>query len=392
MQSSNSPALDPDKTSLTLKQRIRRLPLIGPFLAWTYAILRINPNRRHILVELAKLQELQQTHHVQVSQRLDRLDTLNIEGRLDTLEGVQSALRIAQLESANAANRIAALEQALAAMRTANAARDNRVAALTQEVHRSARASIAATAPVWPEVVAPPPTPAGFDMDSFYVEFEGMFRGTREDIQNRLKVYLPYVAPMSGDGSARVVDIGCGRGEWLELLSQQGIKALGIDLNSDMVETCRERGLQAECGDAVAWLRAQPEGSLAAVTGFHIIEHLPFETLIALFDAALHALRPDGFVIFETPNPENVSVGSCNFYYDPTHRHPLVPVVIDFMARQRGFVRAEILRLHPYPEELQVKEDSEAARRINKLFYGPQDFAVMAWKSNPAAAIDAQPK
>ncbi len=372
MQSTPQPEQHP--STFSLRQRIRALPVIGPTLAWLYGIVRLNAIRRHIAFDIAELRELQQSHLLQLSERLERIDALDIGGRLNALDDMQLAQRLAQLEGADSANRLARIEQLLGAVQAANIERDNRIAALAQELRRNPR-PVPVAASGMPAAVAD----SGFDMDSFYVEFEGKFRGTREDIQNRLKVYLPHVAALSG---ARVVDIGCGRGEWLELLQQQGVDAIGIDSNADMVESCRERGLQAECADAVAWLRQQPAGSLAAVTGFHIIEHLPFDTLIALFDAALHALRPDGFVIFETPNPENVSVGSCNFYYDPTHRHPLVPVVIEFMARQRGFARAEILRLHPHPESMHIAEDSEAARRINQLFYGPQDFALLAWKTN----------
>lgn len=373
MQPPNLPASDANNRKPSLKDRLRRLPVVGAVLSWVYAIVRINPNRRHILLDLAELRDLLQTHHVQVSERLNRYDALG-------LEGMQIGQRLERLESADSMTRLGALEKSLASLHAASVQQETRITALTQELRRTPQ-----VAPV--QVATRPladPVATTFDLDSFYVEFEGLFRGSREDIQGRLKVYLPQVARLAGNPDARVVDVGCGRGEWLELLSQQGIKAVGIDLNSDMVGECRSRGLQAECADAVAWLRQQPEGSLAAVTGFHIIEHLPFETMIALFDAALHALCDEGFIIFETPNPENVLVGSCNFYYDPTHRHPLVPVVMEFMARQRGFAHAEILRLHPFPEEMQVAEDTEAARRINKLFYGPQDFAVLAWKSKPA--------
>ena len=118
------------------------------------------------------------------------------------------------------------------------------------------------------------------------------------------------------------------------------------------------------------------------MTGFHIIEHLPFELLIALFDAALYALRNDGVIIFETPNPENLVVGACNFYYDPTHLHPIVPAVAEFMARQRGYARAEILRLHPIPDAHLITENTEVARRVNQALYGPQDYAVIGWKTH----------
>ena len=219
-------------------------------------------------------------------------------------------------------------------------------------------------------------------MDSFYLEFEDAFRGTREDVMARFKIYLPYIDKFMDDDTAHIVDVGCGRGEWLELLGRHGIKATGIDLNQVMVDSCLARGFEAQCMDAIQYLRQQAEGSLAAVTGFHIIEHVSFKTLLALFDAALWALRPDGIVIFETPNPENIQVGSCNFYYDPTHLNPIVPVVAQFIARQRGFAHADILRLHPYPDSHRLIEDSEMVRRFNNEHYGPQDFAVLAWKTH----------
>ena len=219
-------------------------------------------------------------------------------------------------------------------------------------------------------------------VDRFYLEFEDAFRGTREDIFERLKIYLPYFDKFINDDTAHVVDVGCGRGEWLALLGQHGIKATGIDLNQAMIDSCRALGFEAKCMDMIQYLRQQPAGSLAAITGFHIIEHLSFKTLLALFDAALFALRPDGIVIFETPNPENIQVGSCNFYYDPTHLNPIVPVVAQFIARQRGFARVDILRLHPYPANHRLIEDSEMAKRFNNEHYGPQDFSILAWKTH----------
>jgi hypothetical protein len=153
-------------------------------------------------------------------------------------------------------------------------------------------------------------------------------------------------------------------------------------MNNAMVDLCRARGLDAICADAIAHLNRQPPGSVAAVTGFHIIEHLPFESLLALFDATLRVLQPGGLVIFETPNPENMIVGSCSFHYDPTHRHPIAPALAEFIARQRGFARTEILRLNAFPENALIVEDSEVARRVNRAFYGPQDYAVLAWKAN----------
>ncbi|RZI43621.1 class I SAM-dependent methyltransferase [Herbaspirillum sp. HC18] len=362
---------------LTWKQRVLLVPLVGPAVHWIYAIVRLNKIRHEVTQQLIDLRQLQQA----ANQRIDQIAALDIENRLRRFDTLDIGNRLTHAD-----RRIYELEAAMRSVLVLDAERENRIAGLQQELHRhmhttalaaTANAARVDSAPSQASRTAAP----GFDADAFYTEFERKFRGSREDILERLKVYLPYLANFRSDPDALVIDIGCGRGEWLELLSGEGCKAVGVDMNSAMVATCRERGLAAECDDAIAYLRRQPEGSVAAVTGFHIIEHLPFETLIALFDAALHALRRDGFIIFETPNPENLTVGACNFYTDPTHLHPIVPAVAEFMARQRGFARAEILRLHPYPDNMQLADDSDVARRVNRALYGPQDFAVIAWKS-----------
>ncbi len=221
------------------------------------------------------------------------------------------------------------------------------------------------------------------DLDQFYIEFEDKFRGSKQEIKQRLRAYLPYVdgfARNATQAARRFVDVGCGRGEWLELLGEIGIPALGIDMNAAMVDSCLAAGCAAKVDDAIAYLQKQDAGSLGGVTGFHIVEHLPFETLITLFDAAYAALAEGGLLIFETPNPENMIVGSCNFYFDPTHRNPIVPAVAEFIAKQRGFSKAEILRLHPFPESYRVKNEGFSGDIINQFFYGPQDYALIAWK------------
>jgi 2-polyprenyl-3-methyl-5-hydroxy-6-metoxy-1,4-benzoquinol methylase len=348
------------------KERIGTIPVIGPLAIWVNGLMHLTAIRNQIALELAELRQMQHANHNGTTERLNQF-----ANRLHQLDesGVQTGLRLSQLD------------ELIRLTHAADKERDNRIAAFRQELGRLTSPAAGASAPSALNTAAQPIS-SGFDEESFYYEFEELFRGTRDEIKERLKVYLPMVAGFANDASARVVDVGTGRGEWLELLAENGINATGVDLNSDMVRACRERGYAAECMDAIAYLQQQAEGSLAAVTGFHIIEHLPFEVLIALFDAALRALRPDGLIIFETPNPENLTVGACNFYYDPTHRHPIVPAVAQFMARQRGFAHADILRLHPYPDTHRLPEDSEIARRINNALYGPQDFAVLAWKTH----------
>jgi O-antigen chain-terminating methyltransferase len=118
------------------------------------------------------------------------------------------------------------------------------------------------------------------------------------------------------------------------------------------------------------------------VTGFHIVEHLPFEVIIHLFDESLRVLKPGGIIIFETPNPQNVLTGSCNFYFDPTHRNPIPSPTLKFIAENRGFCQVKTLPLHPYPDTYKIKGDgSQLEDRFNRYFYGEQDYAVIGFKS-----------
>ena len=217
--------------------------------------------------------------------------------------------------------------------------------------------------------------------DAMYVTFEDKFRGTREDIKNRQKVYLPYVKDAFGKTSgAQIIDVGCGRGEWLELLKENGFDAKGIDLNDIMVNTCCGLSLDAVSSDAIEYLRSLPAASLCAVTGFHIIEHLPFKTLIALFDESFRVLKPGGIVIFETPNPENLRVGACTFYTDPSHIKPLVPVTMQFLAEYRGFSGVEIKRLHKYSDYSGNSGAAEENKFITENFYNEMDYSVIGRK------------
>jgi O-antigen chain-terminating methyltransferase len=220
-------------------------------------------------------------------------------------------------------------------------------------------------------------------LDAFYVSFEDKFRGTRNDIKQRTAVYLPVIqAAKAGTFEAPILDIGCGRGEWLELLHEQEFVAQGVDLNKIMIKQCQDLGFDVIESDAILYLRTLKSNSLGAVTGMHIIEHIPFKRLIALFDEVLRALKPGGVAIFETPNPENLIVGACNFYYDPTHLNPLPPEPMRFVLEARGFCPIEILRLHPYEESAMLNEGSEQLKDIvNKLMFGARDYALIAYKA-----------
>jgi SAM-dependent methyltransferase len=218
-------------------------------------------------------------------------------------------------------------------------------------------------------------------LDAFYAYFDEQFRGGRAEIRERLKVYLPFLENSGvGTEAMPILDVGCGRGEWLELLRDNGLFGAGIDSNRTLVAQSRDRGLEIVEDDLMNYLRTVPDASLGGVTGFHIIEHLPLETLVKFLDETVRVLKPRGIIIVETPNPQNVLVGSCNFYFDPTHRNPLPSAVMKFFVESHGFVRVRILPLNP-SNEMPVEGDSELVHRFNRYFYGPMDYGIVGWKS-----------
>jgi len=211
-------------------------------------------------------------------------------------------------------------------------------------------------------------------LDALYAALEDRFRGRRDEIKERFKIYLSYVKERGP-----VVDLGCGRGEWLEILSEAGIEASGVDTNLIQLEQCRARGLNVSEEDFLTYLQRLDDASVGVVTGFHIVEHVPLKTLITLLNEALRVLRPGGVAIFETPNPENVLVSSNYFYMDPTHRHPLPSELLEFLLESRGFAGIEILNLHPW-ESARIADDNEVTERFNTYFYGPMDYAIVGRK------------
>jgi SAM-dependent methyltransferase len=205
------------------------------------------------------------------------------------------------------------------------------------------------------------------ETDAFYLAFENQFRGSREEIKDRLGVYLPFVKMAKArTKNSSVVDVGCGRGEWLELLSKNKYDARGVDMNGSMVEECRSRGVAVECMDGVAYLKNLSSASIAAVTGFHIVEHLSFNQMYELFREAFRVLREGGLAIFETPNPECLKVTNYNFFLDPTHRNPIPQELLSFVATQAGFGKIQIERLHPYYEKEVFKGHGDYAGIFEK--------------------------
>jgi O-antigen chain-terminating methyltransferase len=220
-------------------------------------------------------------------------------------------------------------------------------------------------------------------LDSFYLSFENRFRGSRSEIKKRVKFYLPFLEKAKAGNPGRpVLDLGCGRGEWLELLKENKLEGQGVDLNAAMIAQCKERDLEAIHGDALDYLRSLRPNSQGGVTGFHIIEHLPFETLMEFLRETRRVLKAGGIAIFESPNCNNLVIGAAQFNIDPTHRNPVFPETAEFMLQSHGFERTTIKYLSPVPN-VDFDTSTRELAIVKDMLYGPQDFAVIAYK--PAA-------
>lgn len=223
--------------------------------------------------------------------------------------------------------------------------------------------------------------------ERFYLEFENKCRGTQESITKKLSPYIAHLAKyeLSKD-SAAILDCGCGRGEWLELLQAAGYQnALGLDSNNPMIAECRSKGLTVVHSDVLAYLQECPPESLQAITAFHVIEHIPFRTLLTLLQAAYAALAPGGLAIFETPNPRNLIVGATTFHFDPTHDKPLPCELLLAAAKFCGFRCLSILQQNPSADLLNVAKTLPPDSDLLKIgLEAGLDYGVVLEKPDPS--------
>jgi O-antigen chain-terminating methyltransferase len=200
-------------------------------------------------------------------------------------------------------------------------------------------------------------------------------RGDTAEIRERQR---DYVADFQSSGP--VLDLGCGRGEFVALLSEAGIEARGVDADADMVAFARGEGLDVEQADATAALESLEDGSLGGVFAAQLLEHLPPSTLVRLLEVAAAKLRPGGVIVAETINPLS-PLALRNYFADLTHAQPLVPETLELLFRQAGFTETEKRFLNEPEEQLTVPDDPVHARnatRLNELLFAPLDYAIVA--------------
>ena len=246
--------------------------------------------------------------------------------------------------AADAARRIDALAptvDAVAEMRM-------QVGVLQRAIETLKRRSPAVTGPQSP--VSPEPLAPGPDDEYKYVGFEDQFRGTDATVEERVRVYLPIF-----EGRSDVLDIGCGRGELLSALRGAGVAARGIDTNAEMVAIARERGLDAQQADALAYLSALPDASLGGLTATQVVEHLEPSYLMRLLDQAARTLRSGAPIVLETINPACWLAFFSSYIRDLTHVRPIHPDTLQYLLRASGFERVTIRYSAPVPEHMKMQ-------------------------------------
>lgn len=217
--------------------------------------------------------------------------------------------------------------------------------------------------------------------------FEDQFRGTTEDMRARYSGLAGHLANCSP-----VLDLGCGRGEFLELLAEVGVDATGIDIDRSLIDRGRAAGLPVDHGDAVEWLAGAPDGSLGGISMIQVIEHLSAKDRVEVVRLAADKLRPGGRILIETLNPQSLYIFARAFYADPTHDTPVHPAYLDFLLKEAGFSEIGIEWRSPPPEgealrpieagpgdpDGLVDQVNANIDRVNAILFGPQDYAILA--------------
>ncbi|MCL1634638.1 methyltransferase domain-containing protein [Luteimonas sp. SX5] len=338
----------------------RRKRVIGPLIGWLHAFARLGSLPDRLAgAESAQARELQQ-----LGRQLNHMGA-QLDKRLAAIEPSFAEMQELQQLGRQLNHMGAQLDKRLAAIEPNFTEMQAWLSAMREHERRSADAAKA--------------------LHPLYAAFEDRFRGPQSLVRARIEPYLEWLREAdAGTPDAPVLDLGCGRGEWLALLRDHGMVGRGIDLNRVFIDMCRVQGLDVAEADAIDSLKAMPAGSVGAVTSMHLVEHLPFERMIEMLDHIHRVLRPGGIVLLETPNPENLSVGSCNFYMDPTHRNPLPPEMLRWIVEARGFAAARIERL-THERDLGapplLSESIPGATSVNVLLASlsaAPDYAILA--------------
>ena len=220
-----------------------------------------------------------------------------------------------------------------------------------------------------PAAVTPQLAPEHYDA----LKFAEKFRGTEEYVRKNIEFYRRFF-----EGKREVLDIGCGRGEFLAFARELGADVRGIDLSEECVAMCRAKGFEAERADLFVYLNNLADSSLDGIFCSQVIEHLPVERLPEMIRLAASKLARNGVLAIETPNPECLAIFATHFYLDPTHTRPAPPMLTAFYMEEAGLGRIELHRLSPAIESIPELRGLPADFR--EKFFGGMDYAAVGWK------------
>lgn len=214
-----------------------------------------------------------------------------------------------------------------------------------------------------------------------YFDFENHFRGSEESIFRKQEIYLKYFI-----GKKNVLDLGCGRGEFLDTLYANDITSKGCDTYEPFVDYCREKGFEVECKDCLEFIKEQKE--VGGIMASQLVEHLNLSQVIELCKIAFEKLQDGAFLVMETPNPRCLSVFANSFYMDPSHRKPVHPLTLQYLTEKAGFKKVEILNTPLSREgtiipELNIEgaeQFNDSMHQVQELLFGSQDYAIIAQK------------
>lgn len=229
------------------------------------------------------------------------------------------------------------------------------------------------------DVVNPAAIPAAASSDVLYRRIEDALRGPESHVRADVAHYVNLAA-----GHQPVLDVGCGRGEFLAMCGERGISARGVDTNERSVADGRQRGLDVSPGAVPECFASVADRSLGAVLAMHVVEHLPVEALFALFRESARVLRAGGLLMIETPNAESMQMSASDFWRDPTHIAPRHPAALTVLAREHGFAIDEVRAVHELPEGTRIPilptdppELQRVIHAVNDRLFAPQDLRLV---------------
>ncbi|MEA2100033.1 MAG: glycosyltransferase [Campylobacterota bacterium] len=417
----------PSISKKTIKDKIKSLPVLGWFMRWSYNLLRLN-NIKHTLFLTTQqtnkliIQVHNQAQQIQSQAQQIQSQAQQIQSQAQQIQSqaqqIQSQAQQVENHSHQFVSQTNAIQDHTKQIQTnSNQIKTNQTninnllthnhqhhenykniqTTIQQNIHTKVSREISKQSQLFHQRITQfiqelqDSTPAdnakltnkiqeqsnAINFDDFYMNYENIFRGSRELIQERFQEYFNYI-PKIIDKS---LDIGCGRAEWVELQQLRGIDATGIDLNQSLLNIASSQDVKnLQKIDAFEYLANCQDNSFDLVSAFHIIEHIPHKDLIKLLQEIKRVSKPNATILLETPNPENLKVAAFTFYRDPTHLNPLPADVMKFTLEYLGFEDIKVNYLHSEPKKL--TDDSLAAKEINHYLYSAQDYLLVAKNAN----------